>query len=98
MWRLAGRFVVSTSWPDPVVPAVTFPLTLAPLATDTEPCVEIVLPSTATPPKDSAPLLITTATLPWFVELLYTPSDDLKLSILPPLVDTVTPFRPMIPT
>src|SRR5437016_704602 len=45
---------------DAVVPAVTFPLTLAPLATDTEPCVEIALPPapepvSVTPDTESEP-------------------------------------------
>src|SRR5262245_4294015 len=98
---VVGEFCVTVPPTVPsfetVVPAVTFPLTLAVLAIDTEPCVEIVLPSRATPAKESGPLLITSAALPWFVEP-YAPADDLKLSILPPLVPTDTPLRPMIPT
>ena len=82
---------------DAVVPAMTLPLTLAECATDTEPCVEIVLPRRATPANESDALLITSAALPWFDEL-YAPAAELKLSILPPLVATDTPFRPMIPT
>ena len=54
---------------------VTLPLTLAVLATATAPSVEIVLPRRPTPANESAPLLITSAALPWFDEP-YGPSEE----------------------
>ena len=83
---------------DAVVPAVTFPLTLAELATDTEPIVDDRAPEEGDAGERERAVAHHERRRSRGSTTPYTPSVESKLSILPPLVATDTPFRPISPT